>query len=192
METNLPPMDTWAWIFLVGGLLLVGSELIATSLVGVFLGVAALLVAGLRAVGIVDSVPLSFLAWAVISLALTVPLRPLARKWFTAGDVKRDTSDPETDREATGQLVEVVEAISDEADTGRIRFQGTTWQARSTEGRIAAGQQAQLVYRDNLVWIVEPVVPAELPARDLFAGHVSADDTISSPDQLAAHQLEKK
>jgi membrane protein implicated in regulation of membrane protease activity len=75
------------------------------------------------------------------------------------GEAQTDTTDVDVDRDAMGQVVVVMEDISDDHDNGRIRFQGTTWKARSTAGAIAKGERAQLVLRDKTVWVVEPVAP---------------------------------
>jgi membrane protein implicated in regulation of membrane protease activity len=164
-------MNPWTALFLVGGLLMLASEFVAPSLVAMFLGAAALITAGLRGLGIVDDVALSFLVWAVTSLALVVPFRPLVQRLVPGRSVvKRDATDVESDREQMGQVVEVIDDVCDDNDDGRIRFQGTTWQARATTGRFARGERVQLVYRAESVWIVE-AVGADVEndrARDLF------------------------
>jgi membrane protein implicated in regulation of membrane protease activity len=47
------------------------------------------------------------------------------------------------------QVVEVIEPVTDLNNSGRIRFQGISWQARSVEGEIPAGSQVRIKYRDN-------------------------------------------
>lgn len=162
-------MDPWTIAFLVGGLLLIGSEFVVPSLFTIFLGVAALLTAGLRAVGLVDSVPISFLLWSVLSLGLVVPFRSQVQRFMPGGksDVKKDRTDVEHDRDAMGEVVDVVEDISDDNDTGRIRFQGTTWNARMTNGSLKKGEKAQLVYREGALWVVEAVA-ADESVKDVF------------------------
>ena len=146
----------WVTIaFLVGGLLLIASELVSLSLVPVFLGVAALIVAALRGIGVVESVPASLLVWSMMSVALALPLRPLVRKYLRAGEARHDHSDE--DRDAMGQIVDVVEDIDATSQRGRIRFQGTTWAAQTTEGTIPAGARCKLMVKDKLIWIVEPL-----------------------------------
>jgi membrane protein implicated in regulation of membrane protease activity len=159
--------------FLVGGLLLIGSELFHLSLVPVFFGAAALGVAGLRAVGLLpDALMPSLLAWSVASVGLAVPLRPLARRFFPTSKAVFDPS--HEDKDAYGAIVEVVEAVDEDSNAGRIRFQGTTWAARSTEGLIPQGARAKLLLRDELAWVVEPIsaldgidIPAALPPANV-------------------------
>lgn len=141
--------------FLVGGLALIASEAAYLSLVQVFFGVSALMVAGLRAAGVIDSAGASLLLWSFMSVAMALPLRPLARKYFKSGEARHDHSDE--NRDAMGEIVEVVEEISDGHQHGRVRFQGTTWAAQTTEGTIPAGGKAKLMVKDKTVWIVEPL-----------------------------------
>jgi membrane protein implicated in regulation of membrane protease activity len=145
-----------------------------------FLGAAALITAGVRGLGL-ESVPLSVLVWAVASLALVLPFRPLVQRLVPGRSVvRRDRTDVEGDRERMGEVVEVVEDVDDEGEQGRIRFQGTTWQARSTTGHFKRGEKVQLVYRQEAVWVVEAV--GDGSARDLF---VVPDAEASQPVQAA-------
>lgn len=141
-------------LFLFGGLLLLGSEFITPSFVAGFLGIAAVIVGGLHAIGVVDGLWASTLSWAALSVLLTLALRPIARRWLRA-ESRRDDSDE--DRDAFDTIVDVISTIDDSSDQGRIRFQGSTWSATSTRGTIEKGHRARIVYRDKLVWIVEPV-----------------------------------
>jgi len=56
---------------------------------------------------------------------------------------------------AIGKICKVIEPINEENTNGRIRYQGTSWKATCTEGTIPAGSMVKLLYRDNLVWIVD-------------------------------------
>jgi len=168
-------MDPWTIVFVVAGLLLIASELVFPSLVGAFLGLAALITAGLRGLGIVESLPVSLLVFAVTSLALVIPGRLLIQRLVPGRSERRkDEVDVEHDRDAMGEHVVVVEDVSEDHDAGRIRFQGTTWQARSIHGDVKAGDRAQLVYREGPIWIVEPVV-VDGGARVLFERLESAE-----------------
>lgn len=70
------------------------------------------------------------------------------------------------DVEAVGKIVEVVKEVGSGNDHGRIRFGGTTWPAVTKEGVIMAGKKARILYRDNLVWIVEPHIELEKSSSD--------------------------
>jgi membrane protein implicated in regulation of membrane protease activity len=159
-------MDPLTLAFLVGGIALIVSEIKLPGAVAGFFGLGAVLTAALRGIGLVESLPVSLLAWGILTTALIIPLRPMAKKIAGRPEVRKDATDVEQDRDAMGEIVEVVEDITDENDLGRIRFQGTTWQARSTTGVFKKGDKAQLVYRQGSLWVVEPV--GEGAARDLF------------------------
>mgnify|MGYP002619637696 CR=1 FL=1 len=60
------------------------------------------------------------------------------------------------DLDAFGTIVEVVESIDPDNTRGRIMLRGTTWNATSVSEPIEAGGRARVVYRDNLVWVVDP------------------------------------
>jgi membrane protein implicated in regulation of membrane protease activity len=156
------------WLWLGAGIVLVGSEVFHASLTTVFLGLAAMGVAGLRAMGLIEALPTSFVVWAVLTVALTVPLRPLVRRWLP-GDSRKDMSDE--DKDAMGTLVDVLDDIVELEPVGRIRFQGTSWPALTAEGSIPRGAKARLVYRDKLAWVVERVPELEeasvVPRDDL-------------------------
>jgi inner membrane protein len=153
-------------LFLVLAGVCILSEFAATSLIGVFFGASALLVAALRGIGLVESAPVSFVLWTLFSIAMVVPLRPVLKRFVSVGSAVKDTSDPDSPQETIGQRVEVVEPINATTDDGRIRFQGTTWSARMTTGTAATGTEVQLVFRKDGVWIVEPAVPVDQGDED--------------------------
>lgn len=139
-------------VFLVAGIALVLLEMALPGLVVVFLGGAAILVAGLRWLGVLESLEASLVVWMALSVVLMVLLRQMLQKWVPS-ESRFDGSDEQS--MSLGQVVEVVRTCS-EGEDGRIRWEGTLWRAQTLGGRIEAGQQARLMYRDNLVWIVEP------------------------------------
>jgi inner membrane protein len=151
--------DIISWIWLIAGVLLCAIELFIPALVVVFLGLSAMFVALLRFAGIVDSHVASFFVWVIVSVVMVLSLRKMVRKYFPASTNKADIDE---DTAAFGQVVDVITATADVHQNGRIRFQGTTWPAITTVGVIAAGQKAKVVFRDNLVWVVEPVQNAGL------------------------------
>jgi membrane protein implicated in regulation of membrane protease activity len=55
------------------------------------------------------------------------------------------------------QIVDVIEDINEDDNSGKIRFDGTSWRARSLDGTIKAGEKVRIRYRENITWIVEAV-----------------------------------
>lgn len=151
------------WLFFVGGLLLMLLETVLPGGVAFFLGVGGLVVAALRAVGIVVDPVTALMAWAFLSAGLTIALRPIALRYF-GGESTIGVTDE--DAEAMGQVVTVLEPVGP-ATTGRIRFRGASWDARTLEGRLPKGADAQILYRDNLTWIVEPADETDLIDQEL-------------------------
>jgi membrane protein implicated in regulation of membrane protease activity len=151
-----PALLTWA--FVVGGLLLMMLETVVPGGVAGFLGLGGLVIAGLRAVGLLVDPWTAILTWIFLSVGLTIALRPLAMR-FVRGEVSLALTDE--DAEAMGQTVRVVEAVGED-EPGRIRFRGAEWDARTVEGRLPEGAEANILYRDNLTWIVEAADDSDL------------------------------
>lgn len=154
-----PTLLTWA--FVIGGLALMLLETIVPGGIAFFLGVGGLLVGGLRALGLLIDPLTALVTWVFVSTGFTIALRPLMLR-FVQGDISLAMTDE--DAEAMGQTVTVIEAVGPE-DAGRIRFRGAAWDARTLEGTLPEGAEAQLLYRDNLTWIVEPADHSDLDAE---------------------------
>jgi membrane protein implicated in regulation of membrane protease activity len=146
-------LTTW----IVAGAVLIVLELIVPGMVLVFLGAGALLVALLVWLGPVQTWVASITTWFIASLVLLLVLRGVFQR-FMSGDAETQSTDEDFD--AYGEVVDVVEAIGPDR-AGRIRYRGTTWQAACYDSTLEAGTKAQIVYRDNLIWIVEPANPRD-------------------------------
>ena len=140
-------------IWIVAGVVLAVLELFVPGMVLVFLGSGALLVALLIWMGLVQTWMASLTTWFIASLVLLLVLRSFFQKFMT-GDEERQSTDEDAD--AYGEVVDVVEEIHPGSE-GRIRYRGTTWQAACYDETLVAGSKAKIVFRENLIWIVEPV-----------------------------------
>jgi membrane protein implicated in regulation of membrane protease activity len=169
-----PTLLTWA--FVVGGLLLMAVETVLPGGVAGFLGLGGLVIAGLRALGLLVDPWTAIITWAFLSVALTVALRPLAMR-FIQGDISLSLTDE--DAEAMGQTVPVLSEV-DEHEPGRIRFRGAEWDARTVEGTLPEGAEAKLLYRDNLTWIVEAADDSDLDLELSEATGTDLPDSTSS------------
>lgn len=118
------------------------------------LGLGGVIVSLLRFIGILENPMSATMAWLFISLGLIIMIRPLIKKYF-GGETSFKYADE--DYEAMDQVVDVLEPINDEDNSGRIRFQGISWQARTIDGTVPVGTQVKIKYRDNTTWIVEPI-----------------------------------
>jgi membrane protein implicated in regulation of membrane protease activity len=144
-------------IWIVLGAALIVLELIVPGAVLVFLGTGAMLVAFLIWLGLIQTWVASVTTWFIVSLVLLLVLRSFFQR-FISGDTERQSTDEDLD--AYGEVVDVVEAIGPDKE-GRIRYRGTTWQATCYDHTLEAGSKAQIVYRESLVWIVEPENPLD-------------------------------
>ncbi len=141
------------WLFIGGGILLMLLEVFIPGGVALFLGFSGLTVGLLRWIGFLSDPFWAVFAWLFLSVALTIIIRPFIRKYLKG---ERSFKFADEDYEAIDQVVQVVETVTDTDNSGRIRFQGISWQARTIEGTIEAGQMARISYRENTTWIVEP------------------------------------
>lgn len=146
--------ETLTWIFLIGGILLMLLETFVPGGVSFFLGVSGVLVGALRLLGILADPGSSVLAWLLSSIALILLMRPLVMKYW-GGESYFKLADE--DYEAIDEIVEVIEPVNSMDNSGRIRYQGISWQARTLEGKLPEGSKARIKYRDNVTWIVEPL-----------------------------------
>lgn len=166
---------TLFWIFLVAGGLLAASELIVPGMVTIFLGIAAVLVALGYKTGILEGIISGVASWIVISLFSVFFIREMVVK-LLPGDATFKNVDEDVD--AYGSIVEVVEDVKMEDDSGRIKFRGTTWQATSNAKLIPAGSKARIVTRDNLVWIIETYEDYLLDEIELPAENDTDEDNV--------------
>ncbi|MHC4944213.1 MAG: NfeD family protein [Planctomycetota bacterium] len=139
------------WI--ITGAVLILAELIVPGLVLVFLGAGAFVVALLVWLGVIETWVIALITWFIASLLLLLVLRTLFQR-LMPGEARKQSTDEDLD--AYGEEVDVVETITPEK-VGRISYRGTTWQAACYEITIEAGSKARIVYRENLIWVVEPI-----------------------------------
>lgn len=140
-------MLTTIWAVL--GLLLILSEFIVPQFVIFFFGAGALVNALLVTVlpFLRPRIPLQIVIWLVTSGFSLAFLRRYASRWFKGEAFHQD------DSEILGRTGTVTEAIGDDTP-GRVRFGGTTWQAKSLEGPIETGSVVTVLQKEGLVLVV--------------------------------------
>jgi len=153
--------ETITWIWLGAGIALMIAEIVVPGFVVIFLGAAAVLVAGLRWIGLVEALTTSFGLWIALSVAMAVGLRSLVARYISS---ERTVQPTDEDLAAFGKVVDVVALVSEDDSTGRIRYSGTSWPARSLKGTLEPGSKARIVHRENLAWVVE-LVAAPVPVK---------------------------
>jgi membrane protein implicated in regulation of membrane protease activity len=150
------------YIWAALGLVLIGAEFLLPSFMIFFFGAGGLITAALTALipGLRESLPGQVLVWLGASTVTLFSLRHWLRGVFH-GSVQRGRDEDEF----AGKQATVVEAISPQRP-GRVRFQGTTWEARSYEGSFAPGSAVQIVKNDNLALVVTRAFSEEMLDED--------------------------
>lgn len=141
------------WISI--GVLLILSELMATSIVAVFFGIAAILVGLLVQIGWVDSASLQFLLFGIISLALLFTARGRCKRWFV-GYTADTNEQPSNLSQDIGHRVIIHSDFVQGA--GRVVLNGVQWDARSNEP-LKAGEVAWIINNDGIHLHVSAIKP---------------------------------
>lgn len=140
------------------GLLLIASEMIIPGFTIFFFGAGALFTALVSLILPRLGLGAQTLLWAGSSIAAFIFLRKRFRSVLKGTIIYRDA---EADQYA-GREAEVIDAISPDRP-GRIRFQGTSWEAVSYDESIPAGEKALILRREGMRFIVgRPVPEADL------------------------------
>ncbi len=140
------------------GLLLIASEMIIPGFTIFFFGAGALLTALISLIFPWIGIGAQTLLWAGSSVAAFVFLRKRFRSVLKGTIIYRDAG---ADRYA-GREAEVIDAVAPDAP-GRIRFQGTSWEAISYDETIPAGEKALILRQEGMRFIVgRPVPEADL------------------------------
>ena len=123
-------MLTIFWLILVAVMLVIEIFTMGLTTIWFSLGaVAAAIAAGLGA-------PLwvQILLFTVVSVVIMILVRPFALKVMDRNRTKTNID------EVIGQQAEVIEAIDNQREQGRVRCRGVEWMARSVDGStMAAG-----------------------------------------------------
>ena len=69
-------------VWILVGLILIVSELMATSVIAVFFGIAAIVVGVLLQLGLIESMAAQFTVFGVVSLLSLVLARGKFKRWF--------------------------------------------------------------------------------------------------------------
>ena len=136
--------------WLIGGGILIALEFIVPGAILSFLGIAALMIGGGYHYGVFSSVTSGFICWFIVSIVLVLFLRGFVLR-FMPSDCRYQPVDE--DDNAKGSWAEVLEEIRP-GRPGRIRFRGTTWQAKA-QGHCGSGTRVVIEGREGHVWLVK-------------------------------------
>ena len=145
-------LETGIWIWFIVGVILIALEFFIPGAILSFLGMGAVIVAGLLYFKLITGFLQSFIAWFIISIILVLFLRSFLLKFMPSLKEKQETSEEEF---AKGSLVEVLEDTSP-FSPGRIRFRDTTWESYS-DHQFKKGDSAKIVRSQNNGWVIGPI-----------------------------------
>ncbi|HSG53049.1 MAG TPA: NfeD family protein [Rheinheimera sp.] len=145
-----------ATIWIIAGIVLILSELLATSIIAVFFGIAAIVVGLLLNAGVITSYSYQFLLFGVLSLGLLLAVRGHFKRWFV-GYTADSTEQPSRFSEDIGSRVTVHTDFNQGA--GRVVLNGVQWDAESAD-ELKAGDVAWVVANQGIKLQVSAHKPA--------------------------------
>ena len=141
-----------ALIWIVVGILLILSELLATSIVAVFIGVGALVTGILLQFNVIESVTAQYLVFGVVSLASLVLARRRMKNWFV-GYTNDENNQQLRFQQDLGERVTVSSNFKNGA--GRVVLNGVQWDAESN-AELQKGDVAWVTKNDGIKLSVSP------------------------------------
>src|SRR5213593_2875972 len=137
-------MENYIWIFwTILGAILVIAEIFTTGFVLLWFGIGAL-AAGLAGLIGIHSIPLQFLIFAVVSIALTAASRTIFVNYFSreksGGDLKSGFEG------LPGKVGTVVSSSRGALNEGAVKVYGSTWTAYPVDGEepLEAGDRVEV------------------------------------------------
>lgn len=144
--TNTP----YIWIFL--GLTLLFSEFLLPGTFVMFLGIGAIFT-GILARLVTLEFYSQVVVWVVASFVSILVGGSAVKRFFKS----ESSVDPFVKDDFLNQIVPVETDILVQRHGGKIRFQGTLWDAVSTDSKITKGNFVRILSRENLTFTVERV-----------------------------------
>ena len=145
-------MEMWS-VWLIMGAVCIGLELFIPGFVIIFFGFGCILTSVCCVIPLIQNVIwfqiILFLFFSIISLVFL-------RKRFTFV-FKGSIFYPDRKNDVySSDFADVLEDVSDIKE-GRIKFNGTTWNARTISGNIETGKRVKVLRREGITYIVENV-----------------------------------
>jgi inner membrane protein len=132
------------WILL--GVILIISELLATSVVAVFFGIAAIIVGLLMYLGAIESLATQFLVFGAVSFISLATARKEFKRWFKGYTADSSDGRPNFQHDIGERAV----AVSDfHQGSGRVTLNGVRWTAYSDED-VKEGDTVWVIRNDGI------------------------------------------
>jgi len=138
-----------AWLWLIGGVVLLIAEVIAPGFFLIFIGAAAI-ITGVLAMALGLPIPVQLGVFAILAF---LSARLVGRRFYaTRYDYSPDPFLNNKIRQLLGKVVVVVQAV--DSHGGRVRVGDSEWSARG--GPAAVGERVRIVDIDGNCLKVEP------------------------------------
>lgn len=139
-------------LWLVAGGMLILLEFFLPGLFVVFLGLGAVATGGLIYLQVIRDGYQAIIFFVLVSIFLLATLRRLIRRFFLP-----ESESVETDEDALilGAEARTISEISPSDFSGRVKFRGTTWPARSVYTAIPEGERVVIAGRENINLLVK-------------------------------------
>jgi len=146
------------YLWAILGLLFIVLEFLIPGFVIFFFGAGAVLTSILTA--IIPFLQGKFLLQIAIWLASSVISLFALRRYFPKS-FRGTVLNPDKDTTDSGAMATVAEKITPKKP-GRIKYQGTTWNAECYEGEFSEGETVEILQKKNLTYIVKKSYVEEL------------------------------
>jgi membrane protein implicated in regulation of membrane protease activity len=153
-------MTPLIWIAL--GLLLILSELLATSIIAVFLGLGALAAGIALQLGWADGLTAQLVIFSLVSLITLLLARRKLKLWFV-GETRNAKNSNQHFQQEIGQRVEVTEDFVKGA--GRVSLNGVHWDAYS-EDKLKKGDIAWVTANRGIQLFVTQQAPNQATPQE--------------------------
>lgn len=135
-----------ALVWIIIGVVLIITELMATSIIAVFLGIGAIVTGLALQAGIIESTSAQYLVFGIVSLTMLLTARGKMKRWFHGFTADRG----EHGTVFTKDLGERVTVHADfQQGVGRVILNGVQWDARSNED-LKKGDVAYVVKNEGI------------------------------------------
>lgn len=142
-------------LWILAGVLLILSELVATSVVAVFLGLGAIATGIAMELGVISTQSAQYITFSTVSILTLLTARSRLKRWFQ-GQQSNDTGHGQEVSQHIGQTATVVDDFQQRV--GRVRLNGVQWDARAVDDApLKQGQHVRIIENDGLTLIVRPL-----------------------------------
>ncbi|HEY7885513.1 MAG TPA: NfeD family protein [Cellvibrionaceae bacterium] len=151
-----------AIVWLIIGIFLILTELLATSIVAVFLGIGALATALLLQLGIIEARTSQYMVFAIVSLASLLLARKQFKRWFVGFTASKGESKSQFQHDIGNRVTVIADFLQGQ---GRVTLNGVSWDAQSDD-ELKTGEVAWVIANEGIHLIVSRQKPTPFEPID--------------------------